>query len=188
MRGLPFSIFSADGPALHGRYVHAQQLSPACSPIMQATRTCTRVRQMVADGIGCETERGAGERAQSQRRIDDHKPLPRQRPRRCTRCCCHCHARWCRAACPEGQWPPAGGRNGSRIAMCRAHSHAVPHTRTVEHDQHWQRSLRWMRKALQNDEPKIGLFEPRLRFLQAEAMQAMQVAAMLRSAPHRSRR
>ena len=40
-----------------------------------------------------------------------------------------------------------------------------------------------MRKALQNDEPKIGLFEPRLRFLQAEAMQAMQGAAMLRSAP-----
>ena len=83
----------------------------------------------------------------------------------------------------KGQWPPAGGRNGSRIAMCRAHSHAVPHTRTVEHDQHWQRSLRWMRKALQNDEPEIGLCEPRLRFLQAEAMQAMQAAAMLRSVP-----
>ena len=90
-----------------------------------------------------------------------------------------------RAAYPEGQWPPAGGRNGSRIAMCRAHSHAVPHTRTVEHDQHWQRSLRWMRKALQNDEPEIGLCEPRLRFLLAEAMQAMQAAAMLRSAPQK---
>ena len=86
----------------------------------------------------------------------------------------------------KGQWPPAGGRNGSRIAMCRAHSHAVPHTRTVEHDQHWQRSLRWMRKALQNDEPEIGLCEPRLRFLLAEAMQAMQLAAaMLRSAPQK---
>ena len=85
----------------------------------------------------------------------------------------------------KGQCPPAGGRNGSRIAMCRAHSHAVPHTRTVEHDQHWQRSLRWMRKALQNDEPEIGLCEPRLRFLLAEAMQAMQAAAMLRSAPQK---
>jgi hypothetical protein len=59
------------------------------------------------------------------------------------------------------------------------------HRRTVEHDQHWQRSLRRMRKALQNDEPKIGLCEPRLRFLHAEAMQAMQAAAMLRSAPQK---
>ena len=106
-------------------------------------------------------------------------------PRRCHRCCCRCRARPCRAACPKRTVAPAGGRNGSRIAMCRAHSHAVPHTRTVEHDQHWQRSLRWMRKALQNDEPEIGLCEPRLRFLLAEAMQAMQAAAMLRSAPQK---
>ena len=42
-----------------------------------------------------------------------------------------------------------------------------------------------MRKALQNDEPEIGLCELRLRFLQAEAMQAMQAAAMLRSAPQK---
>ena len=42
-----------------------------------------------------------------------------------------------------------------------------------------------MRKALQNDEPEIDLCEPRLRFLQAEAMQAMQAAAMLRSAPQK---
>ena len=47
---------------------------------MQATRTWVhaRVRQMVADGIGCKTERGAGARDRdhraSQRRIDDHKP------------------------------------------------------------------------------------------------------------------
>ena len=43
-----------------------------------------------------------------------------------------------------------------------------------------------MQKALQNDEPEIGLCEPRLRFLQAEAMQTVQAAAMLlRSAPQK---
>ena len=42
-----------------------------------------------------------------------------------------------------------------------------------------------MRKPLQNDELKIGLCEPRLRFLLAEAMQGMQAAAMLRSAPQK---
>ena len=124
------------------------------------------------------------ERARSQRRIGDHKPLPAAPtplhplllplPCALVPCCM-----------PRRAVPPAGGRNGSRIAMCRAHSHAVPRTRTVKHDQHWQRSLRWMRKALQNDEPEIGLCEPRLRFLLAEAMQAMQAAAMLRSAPQK---
>ena len=44
----------------------------------------------------------------------------------------------------KGQWPPAGGRNGSRIAMCRAHSHAVPHSRTFDQHQQQQCSLRWM--------------------------------------------
>ena len=48
-----------------------------------------------------------------------------QRPRRCTRCCCLCSACSCHAACPEGQWPPAGGRNGFRTVTCRAHSYAV---------------------------------------------------------------
>ena len=42
-----------------------------------------------------------------------------------------------------------------------------------------------MRKALQNDEPEIGLCEPRLRVLQAEVLQAMQAADMLRSAPQK---
>ena len=36
----------------------------------------------------------------------------------------------------KGQWPPARGRNGSRIAMCRAHSHAVPQTHIDQHQQH----------------------------------------------------
>ena len=54
-----------------------------------------------------------------------------QRPRLCPRCYCRCHARLCRAACPEGQCPPAGGRNRSRVAMCRAQGHAVPQTHTI---------------------------------------------------------
>ena len=85
-----------------------------------------------------------------------------------------------------------GGVGGVGVAealvakpMCRAHSHAVPHTRTVEHDQHWQRSLQWMRKTLQNEEPENGPCELRLRFLQAEAMQAMQADASWPSAPHK---
>ena len=89
------------------------------------------------------------------------------------------------AAYPKGQCPPAGGRNRSRMAVCRAHSQAVPHTRTVEHDQHWQRSLRWIRRPLQNDDLNIGLCEPRLRFTRAEAMQAVQYAAKWPSAPQK---
>ena len=44
------------------------------------------------------------------------------------------HACLYRAAYPNRQCPPAGGRNGSRKAMCSAHNHAVPQTRTEEHD------------------------------------------------------
>ena len=87
-----------------------------------------------------------------------------------------------RAAYPEGQWPSAGGRNGSRITMCRAHSHAVPHARTRDQHQLQQRSLRWMRNPLQNDELEIGLCEPRLQFLQAKAMQARPCTAVWQSA------
>ena len=87
-----------------------------------------------------------------------------------------------RAAYPEGQWPSAGGRNGSRITMCRAHSHAVPHARTRDQHQLQQRSLRWMRNPLQNDELEIGLCEPRLQFLQAKAMLARPSKAVWQSA------
>ena len=88
------------------------------------------------------------------------------------------------AAYPKGQCPPAGGRNRSRMAVCRAHSQAVPHTR-LEHDQHRQRSLRWIRRPLQNDDLNIGLCEPRLRFMRAQAMQAVQYAAKWPSAPQK---
>ena len=70
------------------------------------------------------------------------------------------------------------------MAVCRAHSHAVPHTR-LELDQHWQSSLRWVRRQLQNDDLNIGLCEPRLRSMRAEAMQAMQDAAKWQSAPQK---
>ena len=175
-------IFRADGPALHGRYVHAQQPSPACSPIMQAKRTCTRVRDRwwrtrdrVRDRARCRRE------SPRRRRIDDHKPLPAAPtplhplllPLQCALVPC-CMPK--RAVAPRRgtQWTPHG--HVQSTGPCGA---------TDPHNQHQQRSLRGLRRPSQNDDLEIGLYEPRLRSFQAEAMNAMQAAASWPSAPQK---